>query len=97
MATSANAARLVVAAIGPIYTAQFIQTPMLNILSTTGSVRLSWIIPSTNLVLQQTLDLASGNWTNVTNTPSFDPTTLQKSVTLPATAPNRFYRMTPAP
>jgi hypothetical protein len=93
MATSANAGRLVVAAIGPIYTAQFIQTPMLSILSTNGSVRLSWIIPSTNLVLQETLDLASGNWTNITKTPSFDPTTLQESVTRPATASKSFYRI----
>jgi hypothetical protein len=97
IATSANTGKLVVAAIGPIYTAQFSQTPMLNILSTTGTVSLSWVIPSTHLVLQQTSDLPSGNWTGVGIAPSFDPTTLRQSVNLPASASNRFYRMTLAP
>jgi hypothetical protein len=70
---------------------------MLNISPTNGSVTLSWVIPSTHLVPQQTFDLASGNWTGVGIAPLFDPTTLQQSVTLPAVASNRFYRMTLAP
>jgi hypothetical protein len=97
MATSADGGRLVVAAIGSIYTAQFIQPPTLNILSTNASVRLSWIIPSTNFVLQETADLISTNWTEVADTSSFDPTTYQESVTRPATGSNSFYRMTLAP
>lgn len=97
MATSADGGRLVVAAIGPIYTAQFIQPPALDILLANGSVSLSWIIPSTNFVLQETSDLATSNWIDITDTPSFDPMTLKESVTRPVTTSNRFYRMTLRP
>jgi hypothetical protein len=97
LATSADGGKLVVAAIGSIYTAQLIQPPTLGIVSTNGNVTLSWIIPSTNFVLQETSDLASTNWTNVTVTPSFDPTTSRESVSRPATASNSFYRLTLAP
>jgi hypothetical protein len=93
IAASADAGRLVIPAVRTIYTAQLIQPPALNILSTNGVVSLSWIMPSTNFVLQQSVDLAAGNWTEATETPSFDPTTLQQSVTVPATAANSFYRM----
>jgi photosystem II stability/assembly factor-like uncharacterized protein len=97
IAASADGGRLVVAAIGPIYTAQFIQPPKLDIHSTNNSVNLSWIIPSANFVLQETFDLAGGNWTEVNDTPSFDSAILRQSVTEPATASNRFYRMTLVP
>ena len=93
IAASADAGRLVVPAAVSIYTAQLIQPPTLNILSTNGNVTLSWIIPSTNFVLQETFDLASGYWTDVPDTPSFDPATLQETVTRPATTANSYYRM----
>lgn len=93
MASSADGGRLVVAAIGPIYTAQFIQPPTLDIHSTNNSVNVSWIIPSTNFVLRETSDLAASNWIDVADTPSFDMTTLRQSVTTPVIGTNRFYRM----
>src|SRR5262249_53390423 len=93
IAASADAGRVVVPAVRTIYTAQLIQPPTLNILSTNGNVSVSWIIPSTNFVLKLTFDLASRNWTDVTNAPLFDPATLQHSVPASATAPNSFYRM----
>lgn len=75
-----------------IWTAQVTPTPRLNAVSTTNLL-LSWIIPSTNFVLQQNLDLNTPNWLNVTNPPVLNLTNLQDEVTLPATNASSFYRL----
>jgi hypothetical protein len=51
------------------------------------------LTPSSSLVLQQNFDLRSTNWTDVTNVPSLDLSTLRRQVTLPSPAAQAFYRL----
>jgi hypothetical protein len=78
---------------GGIWTAQTTPTPQMNITPTNGNLALSWVIPSTNFVLQQNFDLTATNWTDVTNPPLLNLTNLQDEVTLPLTGGNCFYRL----
>jgi hypothetical protein len=66
----------------------------MNIQSTNTNLVLSWLVPSTNFVVQQNSDLTTTNWVTLTNTPLFVPLTLQNQVTLPysATGPE-FFRL----
>lgn len=64
--------------------------PTLSI-SPTNNFQLSWLIPSTNFVLQQSSDLAS--WSDVTNVPVLNLTNLQNQVSLPLSTDNSFYRL----
>jgi photosystem II stability/assembly factor-like uncharacterized protein len=68
-------------------------TPSINIAPTNGNLALSWLIPSTNFVLQQNFDLTTTNWTDMTNTPVLNLTNLQNQVFLPLPASNSFYRL----
>ena len=79
---------------GGIYTLRTTPAPSLNLSLTpaNGSAGLSWTIPSTNFVLQQSPDLA--NWSGVTNASTLNPTNLQNQVTVPLTNNEGFYRLT---
>jgi hypothetical protein len=74
-----------------IWMLQTIPAPSINIALTNGSVALSWIVPSTNFVMQQNADLQ--NWTDVTNQPVLNLTNLQDEVILPPPGSNVFYRL----
>jgi len=76
-----------------VWTLQISPAPQMIIAPTNSSLALSWIIPSTNFVLQQNLDLTTENWTDVTNTPVLNLTKLQDEVTLPVTNGSSFYRL----
>jgi hypothetical protein len=98
VASSADGAKLVAVAVGdqsirpsPIYTLQTILMPQLNLSPTNSNLTLSWIIPSTNFVLQQSADLIS--WSDVTNAPALNLTNLQNQVTLSASNSSGFYRL----
>jgi hypothetical protein len=78
---------------GPIYTSFSTPTPSMNITPANGNLMLSWIIPSTNFVLQQNSDLTTTNWTDVTNTPVLNLTNLQNEVILSPPGSNVFYRL----
>jgi hypothetical protein len=54
---------------------------------------LSWIIPSQSFVPQQTADLITPNWTDVTNTPVLNLTNLQNQVVVPLLMSNQFFRL----
>jgi hypothetical protein len=54
---------------------------------------LSWLLPSTSFTLQQSPDLNSGNWLDVTNQPRFIFSTLHQGVHLPVSAESAFYRL----
>ena len=75
----------------PIYTLQTMPSPSMNITPTNGSFKLSWLIPSTNFVMQQSSDLTS--WSDVTNEPVLNLTNLQNEVILPPTNSSGFYRL----
>ncbi|HTY88744.1 MAG TPA: hypothetical protein VMB80_14850 [Candidatus Acidoferrum sp.] len=92
VASSADGNRLVATVWGGgIWTGQATPSSHLDLWPTNGSFVLSWTIPSTNFVLQQSPDLAS--WSNVTNLPVLNLTNLQNEVLLSPTGSNSFYRL----
>lgn len=74
-----------------IYSAQFIKPPWINDVSVNGALTLSWLVPSTNFILQQSPDLS--NWTEATNVPVLNLSNLQNEVTLQRTNNSGFYRL----
>jgi photosystem II stability/assembly factor-like uncharacterized protein len=80
-----------VAVSGGVYISQTVPTPQLNLVATNDSLTLSWIVPSTNFVLQQSSDLQ--NWTNTAITPMLNLTNLQEQVILSPTNGSGFYRL----
>jgi hypothetical protein len=76
---------------GGIWTSQATPSPTLRLTPTNNSLSFSWLISSTNFVLQQTSDLA--NWADVTNEPVLNLTNLQNQVMLPASSSNLFFRL----
>ncbi len=75
----------------PIYLQTLTFPIALNIASPNTDISLSWTIPSTNFVLQQSSNLI--NWSSVTNSPVPNLTNLQNQVTLPLSATNSFFRL----
>jgi hypothetical protein len=101
LASSADGGKLVAAAAsdvnddvnsGAIYTSQSIQSPLVNLTPANGYLTLSWLVPSTSFVLEQSPDLI--NWQEVTNPPVLDLNNLQDEVVLSPTNNNGFYRLT---
>ncbi len=89
---SADGNKLVAAAYnGGIYTAQITPAPRLNLALSDANFLLSWTVPSTNFVLQQSSDL--GSWTDVSNAPVLNLTNLQDEVALSPTNSSGFYRL----
>ena len=78
---------------GGIWTSQNTPLPHLNISSMNGNLAFSWIIPSTNFVLQQNLDLTTTNWLTLTNTPTLNLANLQDQVMLSPFNGTGFYRL----
>ena len=76
---------------GGIYTARITPAPQLNLTCPGNGFKLSWVVPSTNFVVQQSSDLSS--WTDVTNASVLNLTNLQNEVTFPLTGSNAFYRL----
>ena len=76
---------------GSSYISQSVYAPQLNISPVSNNLALSWIIPSTNFVLQQSSDLIS--WADVTNPPVLNLTNLQNQVTLSPTNSVGFFRL----
>jgi len=78
---------------GGVYTLQSVPAPVMNLTTTGTNVVLSWVLPSTNFVLQQNPSLSTTNWLTLTNIPALDFTNLQNQVILPMTNGNDFYRL----
>jgi hypothetical protein len=68
-------------------------SPQLNIQSQDPNVLVSWLIPSTNFLLQQSADLSNPTWTPVANLPTLNFTNLNQEVTVPVTTTNAFFRL----
>jgi hypothetical protein len=88
---SADGSKLFALANGGIYTWQSTPMPTVNITTPGGNPMLSWLVPSTNFVLQQSFNLAL--WTDVTNLPSLNFTNLQYQVTLSPSNQSAFFRL----
>ena len=76
---------------GQIFASCFIPEPQLNLSPSGSNLTVSWIIPSTNFVLQQSPDLSG--WTDLTDTPALNLTNLQDEVILSPTNSSGFYRL----
>ncbi|HWC61832.1 MAG TPA: hypothetical protein VHC44_19245 [Verrucomicrobiae bacterium] len=68
-------------------------SPRLNIQPQNSSLTISWIIPSTNFVLQQSLDLTPLSWASVSPGPTLNFSNLQQQVTVPAIGNSTFFRL----
>ncbi|HTV41593.1 MAG TPA: hypothetical protein VMF08_13510 [Candidatus Sulfotelmatobacter sp.] len=66
-------------------------SPQLNASLSNGSLNLSWIVPSTNMVLEESPDLI--NWTLLTNAPSLNDANLQEQLAISATNSSGFFRL----
>lgn len=77
--------------LGLIYTSRITPAPSMSITPSSGNLTLSWLVPSTNFIMQQSLDL--GGWTNMTNLPVLNLTNLQDEVVLSLTGSSGFYRL----
>jgi len=104
VASSADGNRLVVTAgnsggngplsgAGPIYIGYAPPSPQLNIAASNGSLSFSWLVPSTNMVLQENSDLTTANWVTVTNSPKLNFSTLQYQLTFSPISSAGFYRL----
>jgi photosystem II stability/assembly factor-like uncharacterized protein len=76
---------------GPIYVSQSIRSPLMVITPASGGLKLSWLVPSTNFVLQLSPNLST--WKNITNDPALNLNNLRNEVTLPSTNAKGFYRL----
>jgi hypothetical protein len=77
---------------GGLFMAQIPAQPSLSITPCGTNLTFSWPLPSVGFVLQQSADLTSTNWLNVTN--SVTPTNYWNQVTIaPPASGNAFYRL----
>jgi photosystem II stability/assembly factor-like uncharacterized protein len=94
VASSADGNKLVAAAEGGlVYTSYSTPAPYLDIAPLSTNLSLSWIIPSTNFVLQQNFDLTTTNWATLTNVPTLNLTNLQNQVMVCPSNTSGFYRL----
>ena len=66
---------------GEIYVAQTFPQPQLTISGSGANAKISWTVPSTNLVLLQSSNLQ--HWANTANTPPINLTNLHNEVAIP--------------
>ena len=67
-------------------------TPLLSIASSDiSSAVISWVVPSTDFVLQQNSDLTTTNWTTVTNQSRL--TNVRDQVLVSPLTANRYFRL----
>lgn len=96
VASSADGSKLVAAGgipTGGIYTLYSAPTPQLNLTAASSNLAFSWLVPSTNFVLQQNLDLSTTNWVTLTNTPTLNFANLQDEVALSSSNSSGFFRL----
>lgn len=95
VASSADGSKLMAAsAYGGIWTWQSTPAPQLNLASSSNGLTLSWILPSTNFVLEENSDLTTANWMIVTNIPKLNLSTLDEEVVFRASNSSGFFRLT---
>jgi photosystem II stability/assembly factor-like uncharacterized protein len=78
-------------AAGGIWTLQTTPTPQINLTSSGANLSLSWIIPSSNFVLEESSNLIS--WEDVTNAPTLNLINLQNQINLSPSNSLGFYRL----
>jgi hypothetical protein len=91
VASSVDGRRLLAAYGGGIYTSYSTPAPEMKIALLSSSLALSWVIPSTNFVMQQSSDLSL--WADLTNAPVFNLATLQNQIILSLSNNGGFFRL----
>lgn len=91
--SSADGSMLVALINGGIYISRAATPPFLKVAVPAGNVLLSWLVPSTSFVLEQTTNLTKTNWTRVTNAPTLNFTNLHYEVPVSRTNSRGFYRL----
>jgi hypothetical protein len=92
VASSADGSKLIAVNYGSgIWISQTTPSPKLNFALSATNLMLSWTVPSTNFVMQQSSDLSS--WSDVTNPPVLNLTNLQNEVILSPNGSSDFYRL----
>ena len=98
VASSADGRKLVVAVYdGGIYTLEMQgPAPVLNIQNAkvASGLIISWPIPSTAFVLQQSPSLSPQTWVDVSTAPTFNPQSLQYEISIPLPTGTQFFRLT---
>ncbi len=74
-----------------IWVSQTPPSPRLNLSYSSNNLNFSWLIPSTNMVMQESPDLI--NWTILTNQPVLNYTNLQEQLTLSPTNASAYFRL----
>jgi hypothetical protein len=76
-----------------IWTLYTTPAPQLNLSSSGTDLLLSWVVPSTNFVVQQCSDLTMTNWESLTNAPALNLTNLQNQVSVTPSNSSSFFRL----
>jgi photosystem II stability/assembly factor-like uncharacterized protein len=93
LASSADGKRLVLAGFNAgIYTWHTTPRPELKTKTENSSLVIFWLVPSTKFMLQQSPDMGTSGWTDVTTSPSFDSATLEYQFR-PKGGGTMFYRL----
>jgi hypothetical protein len=80
---------------GAIYKYKSMQSPLLSVAPSAGNLQLSWLVPSTDFVLELSADLE--NWSAMTNAPALDPANLEDQILISPTNGAGFYRLATVP
>ena len=78
---------------GNIYTLFSPPAPALSLVPVGSNLVISWLVPSTNFVLQQNSGLTSQNWQTLTNAPTLNLTNLNNELVLRPTNDTGYYRL----
>ena len=92
-AVSADGCEFLATGAGNLWVGRTTPSPQMNIQWTNGNAAFSWLVPSTNFVLQQNSDIGTINWETISNSPILNLTNLHDEVTVPASASNSFFRL----
>lgn len=76
-----------------IYTYYSPPRPQLYLMPSENNLTLSWMVPSTNFVVQQRLDLSTGNWVTLTDAPRCNPTNLHNQINFSPSNSSGFFRL----
>ncbi|MGH7980422.1 MAG: WD40/YVTN/BNR-like repeat-containing protein, partial [Limisphaerales bacterium] len=76
---------------GGIWVSQTPPSPQLNVNDSSNTLDFSWIVQSTNMVLEESPDLK--NWTPLTNAPSLNYTNLEEQLSLSPDSICDFFRL----
>jgi hypothetical protein len=94
VASSADGCKLIVGTYRTgIWIGQITPSPQLNIKPANGKLALSWIVPSTNFVLQQNSNLSAANWATLSNSPTLNLANLQDEIILSPSNSSGFFRL----